>query len=108
MKSDAASLIFDRYSDSLSKMFLSVEIVQLLYTERVISKKTLHEIENLQGSLADSPLAALCTTLSKHPYQLRVFAAILLHSKKTVPIAKEMFKDYGNNTKNILCILTHL
>ena len=67
----------------------------MLYTERVISKETLDEVNRLGGVLGDGPLNALYTTMSEQPVKLKVFASVLLKSKQTAPIAKDMLTDYG-------------
>ena len=67
----------------------------MLYTEGVISKETYDEIEQSGGLLADGPLRALSSTVTKEPSQLRVFASILLKSKETVHIGKDTLNDYG-------------
>ena len=61
------------HSDRILPLTLPVEIVQMLYTERVISKETLDEINRLGGVLGDSPLRALCTTVSEDPGKLKMF-----------------------------------
>ena len=72
-----------------------MEIVQTLYTEGVICKETYDEIEQSEGLLADDPLRALHSTVSKDPRQLKTFASVLLRSEKTVNVAKDTLKDYG-------------
>ena len=67
----------------------------MLYTERVISKETLDEVNRLGGVLGDGPLRALYTTVSEEPSKLRVLATILLKSEETVPIANDILKEYG-------------
>ena len=67
----------------------------MLYTERVISKETLDEVNRLGGVLGDGPLRALCTTVSEEPSKLRVLTSILLKSEQTVPVANDILKEYG-------------
>ena len=81
-----------KYSDRLS---LPEAIVKILYTESVISKETLDEVNRLGGVLGDGPLRALCTTVCENPYKLKVFASVLLKSEQTVSIAKDILKEYG-------------
>ena len=82
-----------RHYERLSQLVLSVEVTQMLYTEKIISKETFHEMERLGGSLADTPLMALHTTMSRDPSQFTMFANVLLHSKKTVLIAQDVLND---------------
>ena len=86
--------MLQKHSDTISSLTLPVNIVQMLYTERVISKETLDEANRLGGVLGDGPLRALCTTVYKEPNKLKVLAGILLKSEQTVPIAKDILKEY--------------
>ena len=70
-------------------------ILQMLYSEKVISKETLDEVSSLGGILGDGPLKALCTAMSEQPMKLKEFASVLLKSEQTVPIAKDILKEYG-------------
>ena len=92
---DLTDQIFQKHSESLSKLVLPMDVVQTLYTEGVISKETYHEIEQSGGSLADGPLRALHNTVSNDPRQLKTFASVLLQSEETVCVAKDTLKDYG-------------
>ena len=99
--------MLQKHSDKILPLTLPVEIVQMLYTERVISKETLDEVNRLGGVLGDGPLRALHTTVSEDPSKLKLFASILLKSEQTVPIAKDILKEYGNflNINNNFLIL---
>ena len=92
---DLTDQILQKHSESLSKLFLPMKVVQMLYTEGVISKETYDEIEQSGGLLADGPLRALSSTVTKEPSQLKVFASVLLQSKETVRVGKDALKDYG-------------
>ena len=87
--------MLQKHSDRISSLTLPVEIVQMLYTERVISKETLDEVNRLGGVLGDGPLKALCTTVYEDPYKLKVFSSILMKSEQTVPVANDILKEYG-------------
>ena len=87
--------MLQKYSDRISPLTLPVDTVQMLYTERVISKETLDEINKFGGILGDGPLRALCTTLYEDPGKLRVFASVLLKFEQTVLVAKDILKEYG-------------
>ena len=67
----------------------------MLYTERVISKETLDEVNRLGGVLGDGPLRALCTTVSENPGKLKSFASVLLKSEQTVLIGQDILKEFG-------------
>ena len=90
-----ACQMLQQHTNRLSPLILPVEIVQMLYEERVISKETLDEVNRLGNALGEGPLRALCTTVSKDPNILKVFASVLLKSEGTVHIAKDILKEYG-------------
>ena len=92
--STPACQMSQKHSERISPFTLTREIVQMLYTERVISKEMLDEVNRLGGILGDCQLRAIHTTVSKDPSKLKVFASILLKSEQTVPIAKELLKEY--------------
>ena len=93
--STLACQMLQKHSDRISSPALPVEIVQMLYTERVISKETLDEVNRLGGILGDGPLRALHTTVYEDPSKLKVLASILLKSKQMVPVANDILKEYG-------------
>ena len=72
-----------------------MEVVQMLYTEDVISKETFNELESSGGLLSDTSLKALSSTITKGSDQLRIFGAALSQSKETVDIGKDILKEYG-------------
>ena len=80
-----------QHTDRLSLLILPVEIVQMLYEERVISKETSDEVNRLGSVLGEGPLRALCTTVSKAPNIFKVFANVLLKSEGTVQVAKDFY-----------------
>ena len=86
--------ILQKHSESLSQLILPVEVVQMLYTEEVISKETLDEVMRSGGSLSDGPLRALSSTISEDQSKLRVFACVLLKFKNTVHIGQNILKEY--------------
>ena len=96
--------MLQKHSDRISSLVLPMEIVQMLYTERVISKETLDEVNRLGGVLGDGPLRALCTTVYEDPNKLKVFSSILLKSEQTVPVANDILKEYGKQFLNIIFI----
>ena len=85
--------MLQKYTDRLSHLVLSVEIVQMLYTERVISKETLDEVNSLGGKLGDGPLRAICATVYEDPNKLRVLASIFLKFEQTVSIGQDILKS---------------
>ena len=87
--------MLQKHSDRILPLTLPVEIVQMLYTERVISKETLDEVNRLGGVLGDGPLRALCTTVSEDPSKLKLFASVLLKSEQTVLIGQDILKEFG-------------
>ena len=92
---ELTSRILQKHSERLWQLILPTKIVNLLYTEGVISKETFEDIKILRGSPADCVLKQLRTTVSKDHNQLRVFASILMRSGITVQIAQDMLKEYG-------------
>ena len=66
-----------------------------MYTEGVISKEMLNQLQNTGGYLIDKPLRALLSAVYMNNSKLRVFGTILLRSKKTVPLANIILNEYG-------------
>ena len=60
----------------------------------MISRETLIELNRLGGVLSDGPFETLCTTVSKEPNQLVVFASVLLKSEQSALVAKDLLKEY--------------
>ena len=87
--------ILQHHSEILSMLTLPVEIVRMLCTEEVISKKTFDVVVRSRGSLASGPLRVLSNTVSDDPNQLRVFCTVLLQSEETVRVANNILKEYG-------------
>ena len=95
VQKEVIAQILQQYSKVFSKLILPVEVVQTLYTEGVISKKTFNEVEHSGGSLTDGPLRALSNTVSDDPNQLRVFSTVLLQSEETIRVANDILEEYG-------------
>ena len=72
-----------------------MEVVQMLYAERIISKETLDEVNRSGGVLGEGPLKALCTTVYEDPKKLSVFASVLLKLDQTAQIAKSILKEHS-------------
>ena len=87
--------MLQKHSDRILPFTLPMEIVQMLYTERVISKETLDEVNRLGGVLGDGPLRALFTTVSEDSGKLQMFASVLMKSEQTVLIGQDILKEYG-------------
>ena len=87
--------MLQKHSDRILPVTLPVEIVQMLYTERVISKETLDEVNRLGGVLGDGPLRALHTAVSEDPGKLKLFASVLLKSEQTILIGRDILKEFG-------------
>ena len=92
-----ACKIMQDYSEILSQLVLSVEIVHMLYTEEVITEETCDEVKKLGGCLSGGPLTALFSTVSEDPKKLSVFATVLLQSEDTVCVGKDILKEYGKS-----------
>ena len=92
MQKDVPNQILQKHS---SQLVLSVKLVQMLYKEEVISNETFKELERSGGLLTDGPMRTLSSTVSEDPGQLRVFGTVLLQSKETVQVAKDILKEYG-------------
>ena len=92
---DTAYSILKRVSEKLSQIPLPVKIIQLLYTEGVIDKRILNELESKGGYLTDDPLSALLSAIYMDHNMLKTFGTILLRSKKTVPLANVILNEYG-------------
>ena len=87
--------VFHKHYDKLLPLALPVMILQMLYTEKVISKETLDEVNSLGSVLGDGPFKALCATMSEQPMKLKEFASVLLQCEQTIPIAKDILKEHG-------------
>ena len=87
--------MLQKHTDRLSSLTLPVEIVQMLHTERVISKETLDEVNRLGDVLGDGPLKTLCTTVYEDPNKLKKFASILLKSEEVLEIAQDILQEYS-------------
>ena len=72
----------------------------MLYTEGVINKEILNQLQSTGGYLTDNALRALLSAVYMNNSKLIVFGTILLRSKKTVPLANILLKEYGK----IYCI----
>ena len=91
----SACQMLQKHSDRILPLTLPVEIVQMLYTERVISKETLDEVNRLGGILGEGILQALHTTVSEDPNKLKLLASILLNSEQTVLTGQDILKEFG-------------
>ena len=94
---DPVSQILQKHSECLSQVVLSVEVVQMSYTENVISRETYDDVERLGGLLATRVLQS---SISEDVNKLRMYASILLHSKKTVTIGQNILQDCGKCNSN--------
>ena len=95
VQKEGVAQIFQHYTESLLKHHLPMEVVQMLYTEDVISKEIFNELESSEGLLSDASLKALSSTMTKDSDQLRIFGAVLSQSKETVGIGQDILKNFG-------------
>ena len=72
-----------------------MEVVQLLYTEKVISKEIYNKALKPEGLQPSDLLTALHVTVCENPNTLKVFASILLRSKRTVTIGNDILADFS-------------
>ena len=93
--STPACQMLHKHTDRLSSLTLPMEIVQVLHSERVISKETLDEVNRSGGVLGEGPLKALRTTMYEEPNKLKKFASILLKSEEVVQIAQDILQEYS-------------
>ena len=93
--STPACQMLQKHTDRLSSLTLPVEIVQMLHTERVISKETLDEVNRLGSVLGEGPLKTLCATVYEDPNKLKKFTSILLKSEEVVQIAQDILQEYS-------------
>ena len=87
----------------LAPSSLPTEVTHTLLTEGVINKETFYEVERSGGFLANGPLRALSSTVSKDPDQLRVLGSVLLQSEDTVHVGNDILKEYGKCFVVIIC-----
>ena len=98
---DSASQLLQQYSDRLSKVVFSKEIVQLLHTEGIISEKTATEIERTNDcKLSGDPLMALYTAVAEDHNKLKLLADILMNTDETGSLANEILQEYSECTGN--------
>ena len=57
------------------------------FREGVISEESLDDINRSGGVLGDSQLRALCTSVYKDPFKLKVFTSVLVKSEELLSIA---------------------
>ena len=69
-----------------------------MYTEGVISKEMLNEVQSAGGCLNDNLLRALQSTIYLYHDKLKIFGTILLRSKKTVKLATDILGIIYYNT----------
>ena len=94
-----AVAILQHYYTALSQSLIyPVDVSQLLYSERCISKRTLDEIETLDY-LAENKktilLTAIHTAVSSHHKNLKTFATVLSKYEETKALANKLFRKYG-------------
>ena len=75
-----------------------MEVIQMLYKEKVISKEILQETKKCRGSLSYRSMRALSNTVANDPNKLSMLAAILLRSQDTQHISKDILKGIKINT----------
>lgn len=90
-----ASQLLQHYSDRLSRVTFSDEILNRLCIEKVITPETQTLIKDCSGLLVSSSLQALCATVSEDHNKLRIFASVLMKSGMDIALAKELINHYG-------------
>ena len=91
---NSASQMLLRHSSKFSWVILPTELLALLRSEGVISKKTQSEVSQ-NGLLVGEPLRAVCVTVAEDQKKLRVLGDVLLKFDRTVAIGKEILEDYS-------------
>ena len=98
---DPASQLLLRHSGKLSWLSLPKELLLLLRTEGVISKKIQSIITRSGSLLVGEALRAVCVTVAEDHNKLRVFANVLLKFEQTVVTGKDINEDFGKY--NVYC-----
>ena len=96
----------EKHSESFSQHVLPMDVIQMLYTEDVISKETFDELDRSRGFLTDGALKALSSVVYEDPNKLRVLCTVLQQSEETVRVATDMLREYGKWYKSILIVLS--
>ena len=87
--------MLEKHFESLSQFVFPMEVIQMLYTEDVISTDAFNELNRSRGFLADGTLKALFSVVYEDPNKLRVFCTILQQSEETICVATDMLREYG-------------
>ena len=85
----------ERHSESLSQHVLPMEVIQMSYTEEVVSKETFDELERSRGFLTDGALKALSSVVYEDSNKLRVLCTVLQQSEETIRVATDMLREYA-------------
>ena len=96
MGSTACHILNKQY-DNLSQQSLSVKLTQTLFSEGVLSKEVLEEVNTSEGVLGDGPFKALQQRIYRNPNHLIKLGCALLKSKQTATAGTSVLKEYGND-----------
>ena len=89
-----ACQILQNHFENLSRLNLPLNVLEILYKERIISEDTLHQLQRVGGLLDIRQIRELQNKVSKDHNQLAVFAKVLLLSQKTVEIGVAILNEY--------------
>lgn len=98
---DPASQLLLSFSDELSDLELTDELLTLLYTKEIITRKTQYKIKDSGYLLVDESLRAVCATVAEDHNKLKLLANVLSQFKQTTSLAHNLISDYG------MCIMCH-
>ena len=87
---------FQKYIES--QLLLSEDTLYMLYTEGLISKKEIAQVERKGFHLIDEPLKTLSANIADDREKLLIFANILLVAKtpkESQDFALQLFREYG-------------
>ena len=92
---DPASQLLLSFSDAFSDVQLTDELLDLLCTEEVITRKTQAKIKESGYLLVDESLRSVCATVAEDHNKLKVLADVLSKFKQTASLAINLISDYG-------------
>ena len=99
-----SDVVIQTYIDELSKCLINpVNVSQLLFSERCISKETLDEmetfeIEDILDEKKTTLLSAIHTAISSDHKKLKMLAKVLSKFEETKMLSEKIISEYGKRT----------
>ena len=97
LKDRPSDILLSHYGTLSQHLHHPINVAQLLYEEKIISKTMLSQI--LDSGQSESRrtilLSAICGAVHKNPHNLAIFVSVLKRFTENVPVANAIFNDYG-------------